>query len=330
MELLLGSKNDRVIRVDIAKTNSIAIAGRSNFAAGISGNIVIALGGVAGASSPLGTYPTQFDRINLDTGAVSRQSLGGSYTWCAGTTDNNGNLFFMDGHSGAYNNFTRSIPVQGISATPIGYAVNIAPTRHSSLVLHNNGKIYRLNGYNDTSGTLRFFDVFDIATNKWQALQKPPYDTNGMYGCVYNNKIYIFFGWCDSLKKSLNIVQVYDIATNTWTIQNLFFKRACAWGSGVGYGKYFFYVYPYWINDTTVPTDKYAIYRFNLERPLDPHKEFIVTAAQRRHAAVTLIDPVKRKLLIVGGCHQAPGSANYDTLDRVNSIDMYNLDTLLS
>lgn len=332
MEILLGTGSKRVSRVDIQKLGSVSFYGRSNFAAALSGGTLIALGGVSGSSSALGTYPSQFQRVNLDTGTQGLYSLGSSYTWCAGADDDAGNLFFFDGHTGAYNNLVRKIAVQGGTVTPTSVASLSAPLRHSSIALHANGKIYRINGYNQTTTTktLNYLDVYDIATNTWKALARPIYDTNGMNGCIYNNKIYLFFGWCDTLKKSLNIVQVYDIATNTWSIQNLFFQRACAWGSGVGYGKYFFYVYPYWLDNGTVPTDKYAIYRFDLDNPMAPHKEFIVTAPQRRRAAVTLIDTVKRRFVIAGGCNWAPGSANYDTLDRVNSIDMYNLDTLLS
>ena len=320
MEILLST--DRSIpRVEAIVNKKLTFSNRSNFAAAIYNNTLLVVGGIGGSSSPVGTYPTQCEKVNLTTGVVTRVNLGAAYTWCSGVGVGN-NLYFCDGHNGAYNNLNRRALIEGttdftsLAGVPTLY-------RHSSLVLHHNGKIYRINGYGSNGATTKSCSVYDIAANTHTAIASPPYSCNGITGCVYNNKIYVFFGWSDDIAKNLNIVQVYDIATNTWTTHEVFEKWRLSWGNGAIVGNYFFYV-----TINREDSNSYIINRYNLNNLMLPQKEFIVRNTTRRFAGQVLVDTVRNQLLLVGGCKWSPGTANYDNIDKLNSIDCFDLSFL--
>lgn len=320
MEFLLSTPA-AVRKVEVTPDRRLTVANRSNFAAAIYNNTLLIVGGVGSASSPVGTYPTVCDKVDLTTGVSTRPSLGGAFTWCGGIGVSN-ILYFCDGHNGNYVNLNRRTPIEGTTAFTSLTGVP-TPYRHSSLVLHNNGKIYRIGGFNGK--TVKECSVYDIAANTVASIASMPYSCNGIIGCVYNNKIYVFFGWSDDISKNLNIVQIYDIATNTWSTQEVFEKYAFSWGSGTIYDHYFFS-----IGATANDANSFTIRRYDLNNLSKPHKEFTVRNTVRRYASKALIDTVRNQLLIVGGCQYSPGTANYDNLDKLNFIDGFNLSVLTS
>lgn len=318
MEILLSTAKS-MQPVEIAVNKKQTFSNRSNFAGAVYNNTLLVVGGIGGASSPVGTYPTQFEKVDLVTGTTTRFNLGGSFTWCGGVGVGN-NLYFCDGHNGSYNSLNRRLLVEGATTVNSLLAVP-TPYRHSSLVLHHNGKIYRMGGYNGR--TLKEGSIYDIASNTNSAMASMPYSCNGITGCIYNNKIYVFFGWSDDIASNLNIVQVYDIATNTWSIAEVFDRWRLSWGNGAMYGDYFFYV-----TINRADANSYIINRYNLKNLKAPYREFIVRNTTRRFAGQVFVDSVRNQLLLVGGCQWSPGTANYDNLTKLNSIDAFDLSIL--
>lgn len=90
-------------------------------------------------------------------------------------------------------------------------------------VLHNN-KIYLVCGIVDghSSGWVPWLDVFDLQTNTWTQLADAPRPRDHFHATVVNGKIYAIGGRRTGFNGNLFAyttaeVDVYDIATNTWT-----------------------------------------------------------------------------------------------------------------
>ena len=88
---------------------------------------------------------------------------------------------------------------------------NAKPTLSVCEAVLYNGKIYAIGGYNGLPQNT--FEVYDIATDRWEKLPDLPFTISAHHGAVLNGKIYTFGDYYD-----LNRVCQYDFATKEWSI----------------------------------------------------------------------------------------------------------------
>ena len=87
-------------------------------------------------------------------------------------------------------------------------------------------KIYLMGGFRYSSGNRldrAVNEVYDPATNTWTTKAPMPINATGINANVVNNKIYVISGYTPNQQGSiedtlLNVTQIYDPATNNWTI----------------------------------------------------------------------------------------------------------------
>lgn len=93
------------------------------------------------------------------------------------------------------------------------------------------GKIYALGGFSGTTYESSV-EVYDPATNQWTTLAPMTYDKRKFQTEVIDGKIYAFGGqstkyWKEcNTKQNLSCVEVYDPATNKWTIEGSIYHTA--------------------------------------------------------------------------------------------------------
>ena len=95
--------------------------------------------------------------------------------------------------------------------------------RGSAGVVEHNGKFYVIGGIinGHVDGWVQWTDVFDPATNSWSALADAPHQRDHFHAALHNGKIYCAAGRRTGknglLKDTESDVDVYDIATNSWS-----------------------------------------------------------------------------------------------------------------
>lgn len=303
-------KVDSVLNLAIEKISTLP-SQRSNFAAAFNpatGDL-IALGGLAGGSGAA-RYPANTLHFNTRTKAKSIQALSAAYTWSSGVGVGS-ELYFLDGHSGNYNGTFRRRAISPSPSTLIGLANAPTPYRHSSIIIHNKGKIYRIGGHASNEVNTKSCHMYNIATNAWSSMPDLPFLAIGRPGCVYNDKIYIF-----GANGNPNIAQVYDIATNTWTTVPI--PYAYSWAGAVLHGKYFFMV-----------SGTGSIVRYDMSNLNATPKRFKVDLASNRYSAFSFIDETLNEFYIAGGTSAIPGQAQYDDAPRSSQIVTLDLGKLI-
>lgn len=129
-----------------------------------------------------------------------------AYYWGGGTAA--GVSATMDIYNPAINTWTVGASGPG---SPVG--------RTGAFSAYSNGKIYIWAGFTGTA-YVNTMNIYDIATNTWSAGASGGTAKGlGGQGVVYNNKIY-FVGGCitnGSCSAVTNTVNIYDIASNTWS-----------------------------------------------------------------------------------------------------------------
>lgn len=101
-------------------------------------------------------------------------------------------------------------------------ATAMGDTRTQAVVVQDeNGLVYVIGGVNGISGGTYAPDVSNVssynpATGQWVNLAPLPQATRGAAGAYSDGKIYVIGGWNSSLNR-LDITQIYDIASNTWS-----------------------------------------------------------------------------------------------------------------
>jgi len=82
------------------------------------------------------------------------------------------------------------------------------------------GKIYviggRTGGVPQSGGELTANEVYDVATNTWSTLAPIPIAVSDAAAEAFNNKIYVFGGFTAG-PGARNLVQIYDIAGDSWS-----------------------------------------------------------------------------------------------------------------
>ena len=109
------------------------------------------------------------------------------------------------------------------NAWTMGATIPAARRRGSSGVVQFNNKFYIIagtqNGHN--GGFVNWVDSYDPATNAWATLANAPEARDHFQASVVNGKIYCIGGrrttQPDFAGNTVSAVNVYDIATNTWT-----------------------------------------------------------------------------------------------------------------
>lgn len=97
-----------------------------------------------------------------------------------------------------------------------------APTRRCELTAAaHGGKIYVLGGRGPLSAILTTNEIYDVAADTWSTGAPMLTARAGLASAALGNKIYAIGGRTGAIPRSgpvLNTVEVYDIATGTWTI----------------------------------------------------------------------------------------------------------------
>jgi N-acetylneuraminic acid mutarotase len=87
------------------------------------------------------------------------------------------------------------------------------PTRSECAAVLYNGKIYTIGGFNGLPQNT--FEVYDLATDRWEKLPDLPFTISAHHAAVLNDKIYTFGDFYD-----LSRVCQYDFATGEWSLLN--------------------------------------------------------------------------------------------------------------
>lgn len=314
------SRLGRKRKID-AETTHMLSQGRSNAAIALNqatGNLTI-VGGLAGGSGAA-RYPTTALRYNLRTKVASELAFGTAFTWSTGLAIG-ATMFALDGFTSNYNANFYQFALEGALGTTLKASLS-TPLRHSSMAVEYNNVIYRLGGWASTNALTARLDAYNISANSWSAKANMPIACNGHVGCAYNGKIFVFSGWDAALSRMIPGIQVYDIASNTWSFVDQPLATN-AWGSGARYQNYFFY------QRANVVDGKISIFRWNLDDLTRPPVEFLFDAVEDRWAGSTQIDVSAGKLHLIGGAIADPGVANYENLKRHASILTLSLATLI-
>lgn len=293
-------KIDSIRLVPIKSINTMS-GSRSNFAGGynkLTGDLIV-LGGLSGGVGAA-RYPTTALHFNTRTKQKSSTALPSTYTWASGIGVDD-NLYFLDGHNGAYNGTFRRRAIAASPSTLTPLADAPTPYRHTSIILHNAGKIYRLGGWASNEAATRKCHVYNIATNTWDVMADMPFTAIGHFAAVYDNKLFIMGSVANP------VMQIYNTATNTWSTFSI--PRSPVWGSVISRGR-FIYV----ISGTG------AIDRYDLLNLSAKPRQFKVTFETSRYVHTSHIDESTNELHIVGGCVSYPGQALYDDASRSNQI----------
>lgn len=84
-------------------------------------------------------------------------------------------------------------------------------------VCHYQGKIYAVGGLSGSNAAIANFHVYDITTDTWTALANRPRASRSAAVGAANGKIFVYGGNSQQNNNSFTQVDVYNIATNTWT-----------------------------------------------------------------------------------------------------------------
>jgi len=141
-----------------------------------------------------------------------------------------GKIYVINAFTGAYPNETPvpDIYIYDVASNSWEVKTNAIPQerrRGSGAAVVYNNKIYLAGGIvnGHSSGTVKWTDVYDPAANSWQTLADAPTARDHVHGAVIDGKIYLAAGRRTSASTGVVFtdteasVDVYDIATNTWT-----------------------------------------------------------------------------------------------------------------
>lgn len=100
-------------------------------------------------------------------------------------------------------------------------SVGSLPTARAQAAAATDGtSIYVFGGWNNSSA-FNSVDIFNPATNSWTSGPAMPTAIRGASALYLNNSIYVVGGWNDSLGGQQNIIQILNLATNTWSSVNV-------------------------------------------------------------------------------------------------------------
>lgn len=294
---------------------------RSNFALGISANNLLLVGGISGTAGNNGgvQYPVNYVRQTLGAAGGGVASLGATYTW-PGKAQIGNDLYFVDGHDGAYKNTFRKMNIDTGGATTL--AGSPGSTRISSACtgISNGTKVFRCGGSNG-AGTLNEVSIYDIASNTWVVKAPMIWGSNGIFAVNYNNKVYVPFGWSDARGGNSSKIQVYDIVSDSWSelprmIDPKFFPNGASWGNGcVVDGVIWCFTSNVFQNG--VNTSKLGVIKYFIDTD---RYEYFITPYSWRFSFEVAVHPTTKDIYVVGGLPQSPGSANYETAARINEV----------
>lgn len=294
---------------------------RSNFALGISATNLTLVGGISGTSGNNGgvQYPVNYVRQTQGGATGAAASLGATYTW-PGKAQIGNDLYFADGHDGAYKTTFRKMNVDTGGPTTLASTPGTARITSAMVGIANNTKIFRAGG-SSAAGTLKETSIYDIASNTWVTKAPMLFGSNGHFAVNYNNKVYVPFGWSDDRGANSKKIQVYDIATDSWSelptvLDPKFFPNGTSWGNGcIINGVIWCFTSNVFQNG--VNTGKLGLVKYYIDAD---RYEYFITTYGLRFAFEVAVHPVTKDIYVVGGVPQSPGSANYDAAARINEV----------
>ena len=130
-----------------------------------------------------------------------------------GTHLYNGKIYCIGG-AGTSGNLS-TVEIYDIETNSWSTGTNMPTARNSFTSQLYNGKIYCIGGSN--SSVLSTVEIYDIETNSWSTGTNMPTARNGLTSVLYNDKIYCIAGNRDLSNAYSNLVEIYNIESNTWT-----------------------------------------------------------------------------------------------------------------
>ena len=193
---------------------------RSSLAAGVVDGKLYAVGGFVSVGS-VGRMTSTTEMYDPSTSAwktmapmpTARRNMavgvmGGKLYAVGGDSDEEHSLDTVEVYDPATNTWARVAPM---------------PTARSNLAAGVvGGKLYAVGGFNMYSGSMHDFEVYDPATDTWEKISVPGYPTERGYLAVgvVGGELYAVGGYLDRKnggdRESLDLVQMYDPARNTW------------------------------------------------------------------------------------------------------------------
>ncbi|MFZ0749514.1 MAG: protein kinase, partial [Pyrinomonadaceae bacterium] len=113
-------------------------------------------------------------------------------------------------------------PTKAISPGTWSVKTPLNRPRAGAAVATMNGRLYVASG-NDKSGTINELDEYDPATGKWTSRAPIPTARTGVGAAGINGRLYVFGGCThnsDCRIGTTNVLEVYDPASNSWSVKS--------------------------------------------------------------------------------------------------------------
>ena len=242
-------------------------------------------------------------------GAMLPQGIG----WNGGDGAQKGNMLYMHNFMNpGWSNIVYSYNMDTNALSAIG--ASPYPNRHSSANIVVGDELYIFAGFlQSPAKTTNTCHKFNLTTGAWTALPLMPYGGNGLKAHYYRGKIYIPFGFTDILGRNLAGIQIYNIATNSWTYENYGGNTmAISWGSSAIVDNTIFY-----IGWSPLSNSIASMVTMNLD---------FKTIVARTLPGVPILfgsslvyDPALKRLSLIGGVIYDPGQSGlYNSTPRSN------------
>jgi hypothetical protein len=121
-------------------------------------------------------------------------------------------LYFIGGNAGTYDAVTSYIDDTWTTLTSI-----TTPRRYAPSATYYDGKIYVIGGANAAAALLATNEEYTISTDAWAAMTPKTTASAGHAQVLLNGKIYCFGGKTAAAATGDTILEIYDIAGDTWS-----------------------------------------------------------------------------------------------------------------
>lgn len=148
----------------------------------------------------------------------------------------NSKIYCIGGYNGS-DGWSNKVEIYDINLNTWSVGANIPVGRNIFGCCAVNNKIYCIGGMERSSGIYtNSLYIYDVVTNTWSTGSNMPTARYGLSSVVFNNKIYCFGGYGNTTYQPmmgtyLPLIEIYDIATNTWStgssVPEMFHSAGC-------------------------------------------------------------------------------------------------------
>lgn len=154
--------------------------------------------------------------------------------FCGSAASNDGKIYFTGGHT-TMNGILNTLKIYDTNSKTWSIGPSFNQRRYAHLSQFYNGKLYIFGGVPSLNGEiLKTLEIYDTATGTWSKGSDMPYPTFDSSSVLVGNKIYVMGGKILDKEtiSSSNIMQIYDIANDKWSLGNSMPVNICMAVSG--------------------------------------------------------------------------------------------------